>query len=123
MIAYKVVVKGNKGDLISFMAIGRLIQVYKPNERVTARVGGFLCFGAKKAAKAFMRNKVFTKVELWKVEVSGGVRLPDRKLVTGCNVRNAKLLWSNQGGFNQLVGWWPDGTVAYKHVTLLEKVS
>ncbi len=123
MIAYKVVVKGNEGHLVSYTATGSLAQTYKPNERVTAKIGGFLCFKTKKAAKTFKAHKLaFGEIELWKVEVSESVLLPNCRLVIGVNLKNAKHLWCNQavGVFSAM---WPKGTVAYKHVTLKEKMG
>ena len=129
MIAYKVVYRPGLGNrqLVSCMIIDRgLKQEYRPGVEVTAKVGGFLCFKLKKQAKQFKRM-LGPSCEVWKTEVSNEVVLPRYPLTIGCLFEFAKVLWedkiASKAPWDYSPPTWPKGTIAFRKVTLRERVG
>lgn len=121
MIAYKLVHKNSVGELESWMITGPFRQVYKIDEKVTTKVGGFLCFKRKKDAKSFSSAGFFLNSELWRVEVRENVRLPKKRLLYLSNLKKVDEFWKGKLPLSDMFVF-PKGTIAYKHVTLIKRV-
>lgn len=125
MIAYKVVYKQlGTGALCSCIMVGRLRQVYAPNIAVKAKVGGFLAFESLELAQYWTSAHFQAGVyEIWKCDGQERLTLPMRRFHGTNDVELIKSLWAYKLDQNISGPSWPRGTIAYKYVTLLEKVA
>lgn len=132
MIAYKVLRRGQTGNgLFSSVVLFNLMQRYVPEVKATAKVGGFLCFRKVHTARVFMgKLRACTdgglRFEIWKVEVEQEITLPENRIysINDCLPSSLMKLWEYKYVLNPMdYDSWPEGTMAYKHVTLKEKVE
>lgn len=115
---------------------------YTPNEWTAAKIGGCIAFRTLHDAEVFRDYIDPSTCEIWRVHGSGRVRLAKRRLAPHADFRPTtnslvEVYWNNYRGLSKvmrrkrpgaaytlsLLSLWPQGTVAYKRVKLLEKVA
>lgn len=126
MIAYKVVYYSKEFDELWSCSVGHsyLRQVYKPGVLVECKLGGFLLFDSPVHANDYSHGVPYN--EIWKCDVEGQVKLPPFGLFifVESSIEAVKELWGVRSvpSFTKRLRW-PLGTLAFKKVTLKEKVS
>jgi hypothetical protein len=123
---YKVVHVVDGTKLISYYARGPYMVEYRPGEWAEAPVGGLLAFKSIKAVEAFLDMPLHTlslvgyPIRVWRAEAEERVALPAKY---SCLLDDDyKKYWMAP----RLARWshyrWPDGTVAYQKLRLLERI-
>ena len=130
---YKVVCDWHKDGsfLTSCVMGGELQQEYVPNVVAECKVGGFLVFRSIRDVHEFFDYWNFSTCDkrfpIWECEAEDQVNLPPYCLSTSPNLaERVKALW--QGRIDPLDNWsntmeWPEGTLAFKKVTLRKRVK
>jgi hypothetical protein len=110
---YKVVCVEADGRLTSVATSGTLEVEYTPGRWVEAPVGGLLAFADYESAQRFGTGQV------WLADAEEPVPLPPRGLACPTEER-ATLLWEGRGSGAL---HWPWGTVAFRRIRLLRRIS
>lgn len=115
---YKVVSSTQPDKLLSACAWGKFECQYSTKEWTTAPVGGLLCFEDYYAACLFCAAEKREDLEIWECLGESPVKLGLWNLTDPANAWQYDSAHLSQGRDH----WWPDGTIAYKRVKLLNKL-
>jgi len=131
---FKVVRKDAHGRLLSCATENpKLVVEYRPSLWTEARIGGLLVFMDYSAAEIFagaVSIGTTESFEIWLREVSDQVRLPEFSLTRTDRTDAVELLWRSKDvrAIKHLIRparleFWPEGTVAYRRVKLIERAE
>ena len=122
--AYKVVFLTNTGRYSTSTLPDKLYAKYTPGTWTKAYIGGLLVFNSIENAEKAFGNRTFRAragIELWVCECKDPVPLPRFRLSEVGTVRDVKRLWSSgEAGEGVVVEYWPEGTMAFRMVKLVE---